>query len=133
MSPIPLRSAPRAFLATEAMVALGILTAVALPLAYGFLQAPRRVAADYQRTVLLELVDGEAEILAAGAARMVPDGSHPWTISAASLTNLPAGQFAFVREGTRGHLEWRPESARQGRPVVREFLIRTPSETGRRP
>ena len=34
-----------AFLATEAVVAMGILTLVALPLAYSFLQAPRRVAA----------------------------------------------------------------------------------------
>jgi len=122
-----------AFLATEAVVALGILTAVALPLAYGFLQAPRRIAADYRRTVLLELVDGEAEILAAGAGRVVSDGSHPWTLRGASVTNLPPGKIFFVRAGVKGRLEWRAQDERNGRPVIREFIIQDPVLTQRQP
>ncbi len=122
-----------AFLATEAVVAMGILTAVALPLAYGFLQAPRRIAADYQRTVLLELVDGEAEILAAGAGRVVSDGSHPWTLRGASITNLPPGKTTFVRAGAKGRLEWRAQDERKGRPVIREFLIQDPARSQRQP
>ena len=122
-----------AFLATDAVVAMGILTAVALPLAYGFLQAPRRIAADYQRTVLLELVDGEAEILAAGAGRVVSDGSHPWSLRGTSVTNLPPGKTTFVRAGAKGRLEWRAQDERKGQPVIREFLIQDPDRTGRQP
>lgn len=127
------RTSRRAFLATDAIVAMGILTLVALPLAYSFLQAPRRVAADYQRAVVLELVDGEAEVLAAGAGRMVPDGSHPWTLTGDSVTNLPAGRFLFVRDGAQGRLEWRPDHSRDGRPVVRAFAIRETGTAGKHP
>lgn len=123
----------RGVFATEAMVALGILTVVALPLAYSSLQAPRQVSADYRRTVLLELLDGEAEILAAGAARSVPDGSFPWIISAASTTNLPPGRFLLTRRGSEARLEWQPEHTRWGRPVVREFRIAEPLSKERFP
>lgn len=112
---------------------MGILTLVALPLAYSFLQAPRQVAADYQRTVVLELVDGEAEILAAGAGGTVTAGSHPWTIAAASSTNLPPGHFTFIRNGTQGRLEWRPDHRRDGRPILRTFVIREIGSVPKRP
>ena len=123
----------RAFLATEMVVALGILVVVALPLAYAHVDALRRVAADYRRTALLELVDGEAEILAAGAARVVTDGRHAWTLRGASARNVPAGQAILTREGNRARLEWIPADRRQGRPVLREFTLRTPSEPKGKP
>ena len=117
----------RAFLATEMVVALGILVVVALPLAYAHVDALRRVAADYRRTALLELIDGEAEILAAGAARSIAEGRHEWTFHGASARNLPAGHLTLTREGNRARLEWIPTDRRQGRPVLREFTLRNPS------
>lgn len=126
--PVPSPRTRRGFLATEMVVALGLLVAVALPLAYSHVGALRRVAADYQRTVVLELVDGEAEILAASAAAGVADGRHDWTIPASSARNLPPGTFVLTREGRRARLEWIPSDRRAGRPVVRDFTLRDPAQ-----
>ncbi|MBN8246988.1 MAG: hypothetical protein J0L84_06035 [Verrucomicrobia bacterium] len=133
VSPGPGIRGQRAFLATEMVVALGLLVVVALPLAYAHVGSLRRVAADYQRTVVLELVDGEAEILAAGAAAAVAEGRQDWTLQAASVRNVPAGKFTLTREGRRFRLEWNPADRRQGRPVVREFTLREPVQTRTQP
>lgn len=108
----------------ELMAALALLLAALLPLAYSVAAEKRLARSLYHRAVALAIVDGEAEILAAGHARTFAPGSHPYTVTAASATNLPPGQFQLTISADRFRLEWRPTGKHRGGPVVREGGIR---------
>lgn len=113
----------QAALAMELMVSVGILTAALLPIAYGFVNDQRLMRHAYFRATALELVDGEAELLAAGALKSFPEGVSTYPIEVAAATNLPPGRFVLHRMGSAGVLEWQPNRAVFGGPVRREFHL----------
>jgi len=111
-------------LLVELLVAMALLTAALLPLAYS-LAAERRLAVSvYQRSVAMEIVDGETEILSAGAWRNYTNGVFPYKVHAAAATNLPPGKFLLTRSDTELRLEWRPDVKHHGGAVVREVKFR---------
>jgi len=114
----------RAALITEWVVAMGILSAVMLPLAFSFSQESKHCRASYYRALAMEIVDGEMEVLAAGEWQTFNPGEHPYPVSAASATNLPPGTFRFTRGEDRLLLEWIPGSHGQGGRAFREVRLK---------
>ena len=63
------RRGTRGFLEVDLLVGLAILMLAVLPLGYSFVRERRALKIEYCRSVADEIVDGEMEIIAAGAAR----------------------------------------------------------------
>ncbi len=117
------RARCRGSLTAELFVAITLLTAAVVPLAGAFLQEQRRLRHAYYQAAAMELVDGEAEILAAGALSNFPEGEQVYPISYGSATNLPTGRFVLRRTGAQGSLEWQPKQSVHGGPVKRAFRL----------
>ena len=114
----------RGSLMIELMVALGILTAAVIPLSYSFIEEQHVCRVYYWRAVAMEIVDGEMEILAAGAWHNFREGTHPYAVTANAAKNLPPSKFVLSVRGRQLQLEWRPDGPRNGSPVVREAVGR---------
>lgn len=113
----------RGLLLAELAVAMAILVIVLLPLGYAAGSTSRRFRATYQRAVAMEIVDGEMEILAAGAWRALPEGPQPWTVRARAAASLPPGKFQFTRAGNHLRLQWSSTEKHGIGPVVREVTV----------
>jgi len=120
----PGRKACDGALHTEAVVALGILVAVMLPLAFNFLHETRTCRALYYKAVAMEIVDGEIEVLAAGEWRAFRPGKQSYQVLATAVTNLPPGDFVLTLDATRARLEWIPKASGAGGIVTREVKVR---------
>lgn len=107
----------------EMIVAMAILTLAVLPIGYSFLKDARLVRLDYQRAVLMEWVDGEMEILAAGEGRDLPEGTHPYTAAPSTASPLPPGQCLVTRTGKHLRLEWIPSQPAGIGSIVREASL----------
>ena len=118
------RRARAGALHTEAVVALGILVAVMIPLAFTFQQETRTCRAHYCKAVAMEIVDGEIEALAAGEWRAFRPGKQSYAVRAAAATNLPPGDFLLTLDDTRVRLEWIPRAGGAGGIVAREVKTR---------
>jgi hypothetical protein len=114
----------RAMLLAEMVVAMAILTIAVLPVGFSLISDTKVFRATYQKAVAMEMVDGEMEILAAGAWRDLPEGSRPYTIHANALTNLPPGQFLLIRTGNHLRLEWTAAKHAGIGPIVREATVK---------
>ena len=114
----------RGSLITECVVALGILAAVMLPLAFSFLHEAKLCRAYYHKAVALEIIDGEMEALVAGEWRAFAAGEQPYPVRAASATNLPPGKFRLTLGEGRARLDWIPAARDQGGPVSREAKVK---------
>ena len=114
----------RGALATEAIVALGILVLVFVPIAMTFLQESKALRAYYFKAVAMEIVDGEMEAIAAGEWRAMTSGTQNYSVRAASATNLPPGEFLLTLTNTRARLEWVPKKRGVGGAVAREVILR---------
>lgn len=111
-------------LLTEAVVALGILAAVMIPLAFTFQEETRTCRTHYYKAVAMEIVDGEIETLAAGEWRAFRTGKQSYGVGAAAATNLPPGDFLLTLDKARVRLEWIPRAGGAGGIVVREVKVR---------
>ena len=111
------------FLMVELLVAMALVVAILLPLAYSF-TAERRIAlASYQRAVAMEIVDGEMEVLLAGEWRAYPPGTHDYQVHAGAATNLPPGRFILNVQPGKVRLRWQPALKDHGGPVIREAVL----------
>lgn len=108
----------------EMMVALAILMAVMVPVAYSFDAEKRAARATYDHAIAMEIVDGEMEVLLAGEWHAFTPGTHPYPVKAAALTNLPPGEFTLTLSTNKVRLEWKPSMTRRGGPVVREAILK---------
>jgi len=120
----PKSSRRQGALATEAIVALGILVLVLMPIALTFLQESKALRAYYFKAVAMEIIDGEMEALAAGEWRVLSPGTQSYAVRAASATNLPPGEFILTLTNTLARLEWIPKNRGVGGAVVREVRLR---------
>jgi hypothetical protein len=111
-------------LIAELLVAIFLLVAVMLPIAYSFDAEKRAARANYDRAIAMEIVDGEIEVLLAGEWRAFPLGTQPYPVKADALTNLPPGQFSLTLQTNKIRLEWKPSMTRRGGPVVREATLK---------
>jgi hypothetical protein len=113
----------RGWLAAELMFALVVIVVALIPLAYSFRAEQRLVRAHYNQVVAMEIIDGEMELLRAGAWRNLLDGEHPYKVTARAATNLPPGAFFQMRTGSVVRLEWRPIKKGAGGIIQRQFEI----------
>jgi len=114
----------RAVLAVDLAVAMGIMVLVMLPLSVAFMNENKLFRACYLKAVALEIVDGEMEVLAAGEWRAFPTGTHPYTVPAAAVVNLPPGDFQLTIAQRRIRLEWIPKARGHGGRVTREVDVK---------
>ncbi len=117
------RLGPHGFLTLELVVACGILAAALLPITFGFLVESRAMRKTYGDAVILELVDGEMEILAAGAWLAIPEGEKPYLVRSEALKQLPPGSFWTSKTPGRLRLEWRPAPGGRQRLQSREVRL----------
>jgi hypothetical protein len=113
----------RGFLMIDLIVGLAILTLAVVPLGYSFARERQALRNEYRRSVLTEIVDGEMEILAAGAAKNLPDGVQNYPVSARVLEKMPAGHFQLTKTGSRLRLEWLPDEKSGVSTIVRETKL----------
>jgi hypothetical protein len=114
----------RGALATECVVALGILAAVMLPLSFSFVQETKVCRAYYHRAVALEIIDGEMEVLVAGEWRSLEKRRRGYPVRGHAATNLPPGEFTVMLGDDVLHLEWTPRARGSGGTVVREVKLK---------
>lgn len=110
----------------ELVVAIGILSIALLPLAYSYVNNQRLLRHAHHRAAVLELVDGEAELLATGALLKFPQGESTYPMPTGVVTNLPAGRFVLNRTDRTGVLTWHPDRPVVGGGVRREFHLVQP-------
>lgn len=110
-------------LLTELLVAMAMLAAALLPLAYSVSSERRLARACYQRAIAMELVDGEMEVLAAGEWRAFKAGTQEYVAHGGAVTNLPPGHLLLTIQPGKVRLEWQPASSGHGGAVVREVKV----------
>lgn len=120
----PLPWARRGFLEVDLLVALAILTLAVVPLGFAFARERQVLKIEYQRSAIIEIVDGEMEILAAGAAKNLPDGGQAYPFHSRSVGNLPDGHFQLTKNGSHLRLEWLPDAKSGISAVVRETTLK---------
>lgn len=112
------------FLAVDLMVGLAILTLAVVPLGFAFARERQVLKIEYYRGVADEIVDGEMEILAAGAAKNFPDGSQNYSVRSNAAAKLPPGHFQLTKTGDHLRLEWDPAEKHGVGAVVRETTLK---------
>ena len=110
-------------LQAEMMAALFILAVAVIPLAYAHVEDQKELRRAYQRAVAMEIVDGEMEILAAGAWQRWPAGTNAYPVTARAAKNLPAGKFVVIRSAQSVRLEWRADRPAGIGSVEREWRL----------
>jgi len=113
----------RAYLEVDFMVALAILTLAVLPVGYSISQERKLARAYYFRAVAMEIVDGEMEVLRAGAWRQFKEGAQPYEPRAESAAQLPSGRFTLTVTGDQLRLAWQANEKGAGSAVVREGRV----------
>ena len=124
LSPPQSRRHALGFLEVDLMVGLAILTLAVMPLGYAFVRERQVLRIEYWRSVANEIVDGEMEILAAGAARNLPDGAQIYPVQASAASQLPPGHFQLTKNGSHLRLEWTPDKKRGVGAVIRETTLK---------
>lgn len=112
------------FLQIDLAVALAILGIAILPLGYAFQRERQVLKIEYQRSVINELVDGEMEILAAGAAKNLPDGSSVLIVQSHASEKLPLGHFQLTKTWNHLRLEWSADEKCGLSPIAREATLK---------
>lgn len=107
-------------LMTDVVIALSILAVGVFPLAFSFQTEQRMLRAEYEHAVLMELVDGEMEILKAGEWRAYESGSHTYQVKNVTGLKLPPGHFQLTRTDRHLRLEWLSDKPMHGGSIVRE-------------
>lgn len=119
----PGKPGERAALITELCVAIAIFSLIVLAAAAPLTMDQSMVRQQTARAVAMQIVDGEMEVLAAGAWRAYREGEHEYPVTSEAAKTLPKGRFVLLVDDQKVRLEWRTnrraggESAR----VVREF------------
>jgi hypothetical protein len=110
------------FLEVDLIVGLAILTLAILPFGYSFAHERQALKAGYFRSVAVEVVDGEMEILAAGDWKNFPDGLQNYSVH--DNAQLPPGHFELTKTGNHLRLEWTADERKGIGAVVREITIK---------
>ncbi|MBW8864242.1 MAG: hypothetical protein JF609_04835 [Verrucomicrobia bacterium] len=118
------RASRHGLLQLDLVMGLAILSIAIIPLGYSFARERQALHIQYNRGVISELVDGEMEILAAGAARNLPDGAQSFNVSSRAADKLPAGHFQLTKTGNHLRLEWAPDEKCGISAIARETTLK---------
>jgi hypothetical protein len=122
-SPSPKRESGY-LLMTDLIIGMAILALAIMPLTYSFIHDRQLLRIEYNRSVAVEIVDGEMEILAAGEWRDFPDGQQDYAVHANAAAHLPPGHFQLTKTGKHLRLEWKSDKRRGIGAVVREITVK---------
>lgn len=114
----------RGFMMADLFVGMAILAVAILPLAFSYVRESRLLRAEYFRGTVMEIVDGEMEVLAAGEWQEFPEGTHPYAVHARTAASLPPGHFQLTKTSRHLRLEWTSDNRQGIGPVVREVTIK---------
>jgi hypothetical protein len=114
----------RGFLEVDLVVGMAILSLAIVPLGFSFAREQQVLKIEYPRSVANEIVDGEMEILAAGAWKNFADGSQNYFVHANAAASLPPGHFQLTKTGNHLRLEWNPDAKHGVGAVVREITVK---------
>jgi hypothetical protein len=117
------RSNRRGFLQIDLIAALAILGIAMVPLGFAFVRERQVLKIDYCHSVADEIVDGEMEVLAAGAGRDFPDGSQIYTVHSKAAAGLPPGHFQLTKNGNHLRLAWLPDEKHGLGAIIRETTM----------
>lgn len=112
----------RGALQVDMLVAMTLLFAAAIPLAYSYSSDQRALRVSYERAVAMECLDGQMEILAAGGWRNQPTGTNQIELPGAAAKNLRPATALLIRDAQSIRLEWRP-AGRVTQGLVREVKL----------
>jgi len=115
-------------LQADLVSALGLAALVVIPLGYGFLNHQRLVRNEAIHAVVLTLLDGEMEVLAAGELRSFNPGTHPYPLRGVAADRLPPGHCSLIRttlpdQATSLTLEWQPTNGSTLHSVTRTLVL----------
>jgi hypothetical protein len=111
------------FLEVDLMIGLAILALAVIPLGFSFAHERQALRREYFRSVAVEIVDGEMEILAAGDWKSFPDGTQAYMVHANAAGHLPPGHFQLTKTGNHLRLDWNSDEKRGIGAVVREVTV----------
>jgi hypothetical protein len=114
----------RGFLQFDLVMGLAILTIAVVPVGFSFEHERKALLTESRRCVINELVDGEMEILAAGAAKNLPDGSQALPVQSRAAASLPSGHFQLTKSGGHLSLAWQPDEKCGIGPITREATLK---------
>lgn len=117
------RISDKAFLNMELAVALSIFVIVMIPMGFTVFRDQELMRAYQTRAAIMEIIDGELEVLAAGYWREFPEGSQTYEVKAESEKALHQGQFTLIKNGRHLRLEWIPQKKRRGGILFREVEV----------
>jgi hypothetical protein len=118
------RQASPGFLTTELFVAMAIITLALLPLIALYASESRLARACYERSVAMEIVDGEMELLLAGEWRSFATGTTNYPLNPVLRDHLPAGLLHLTLTDTEVRLVWAPDDLHHGGMITRTGRIR---------
>ncbi len=121
----------RAFASIDLFLAMAIFLVGFFSIAYLSTREMKLARAYYFDAIAMSLVDGELEVLAAGAWRGLPIGESPYRSPASTMKSLPPGEFRATRRDQLVRLEWIPASRGNGRQIIREFALAATSAPAR--
>lgn len=110
------------FLEVDMLVAIALLLVALLPLAYSFVSDQRAARIAYERAVAMELIDGEMEMLVAGAWRNYPTGTNDFLLTGNATINLSTSRALLIIEPGLIRLEWRT-AKRRSPGIIREVNV----------
>lgn len=118
------RQGQRGALNIEILIAISILLTALLPISFTIARDQKRLRSLYHRSVAVQIVDGEMEMLAAGEWKSAPPGDSRLPVAAEAAKSLPSGSFILTRNDKSLSLRWSPANPGRGGPVER--LIQLP-------
>ena len=113
----------RGFLEVDLVVGLAILALAIIPFGFAFARERQALKNEYLRAAANEIVDGEMEILAAGAAMDFPDGVQNYSVHSRATTVLPPGSFRLTKSSKHLRLEWHGDAKSGVGTIVREVEL----------
>jgi len=118
----------RGFASIDLFLAMAIFLVGFFFVAYLSTREMKLARAYYYDAIAMSLVDGELEVLAAGAWRELPTGESEFRSKAPTRESLPPGRLRATRSDRLVRLEWIPANRGNGRHITREFAL-TPITT----
>jgi hypothetical protein len=114
----------RGFLQIDMVAGIALLTIAIIPLGYSFAQERSALRRETSRAAIIELLDGEMEVLAAGAAKNLPDGAQDYPVTSPVLNGVPPGHFTLTKTGHNLELDWSPAEKCGIGTLTREAVLK---------